>query len=88
MTSERQASTPLRIDARDLLCPEPVRQAELAARQVGPGTLLLIEVTDPAAPLDLEAWCLRRGHTWVEARGQANGSTTLSIRTGSKDSTP
>lgn len=53
------------LDARGLVCPEPVRLAEQRIRMLDPGTELLIQVTDPAAPLDLEAWCLRRGHRWL-----------------------
>ena len=54
------------VDARGLLCPQPVIDAARAARGLAAGTLLEVWATDPAAALDLPAWCRLRGHVLVE----------------------
>jgi len=61
------------VDARGLMCPEPLHLAELAMREIAAGDMLRIVATDPAAPLDLEAWCLRRQHEFMtcEAHGDS-----------------
>lgn len=53
------------LDARGLLCPEPVRLAELRIRGLPAGGALRVRATDPAAALDFEVWCLRRGHRYL-----------------------
>ena len=42
---------PKQLDARGLLCPEPIRLAELAIRQLSAGAILSVQATDPAAPM-------------------------------------
>lgn len=59
---------PVVVDARGLVCPQPVIDAARAARGLPPGTLLEVLATDPAAALDLPAWCRMRGHELVEVR--------------------
>ena len=50
------------VDARGTRCPMPVILAAHAARELPPGTHLLVLATDPAAAADLPAWCRIRGH--------------------------
>ncbi len=73
------------LDARGLLCPEPIRLAELAIRQLSPGAVLSVQATDPAAPIDFEAWCLRRRHEFLACEAVADG-WTIRVRKG--QSTP
>jgi TusA-related sulfurtransferase len=47
------------VDARGLLCPQPLVLARLALRSAAAGTLIEIWATDPLAPLDIEALCAR-----------------------------
>ncbi len=61
------------IDARGLMCPEPIRLAELAIRELDGGGLLRVLATDPAAPIDFEAWCLRRDHTFLACEAEGEG---------------
>lgn len=58
--------TPVRhtLDARGMVCPEPIREAEQAIRRLAPGSRLKVLATDPAAPIDFEAWCFHRGHEY------------------------
>ena len=50
------------LDARGLACPLPIlkTKAELAGMQLG--EILHILATDPLAPLDFRAFCLRTEH--------------------------
>ncbi|WP_238019397.1 sulfurtransferase TusA family protein [Dactylosporangium sp. AC04546] len=44
--------------------------AKLAAGQP-PGTRVEVLADDPAAAVDIPAWCRMRGHTFVSAAGDA-----------------
>ncbi|MBI4362999.1 MAG: sulfurtransferase TusA family protein [Euryarchaeota archaeon] len=56
------------LDVRGLMCPIPVAKSKRAIQQVGPGEVLEILSTDPAAKQDIPAWARRDGHELVEAR--------------------
>ena len=63
------------VDARGLRCPLPVIRLAAAARGLPAGTVLTVLSTDPAAKLDVPAWCRMRGHEHVETREhRADGS--------------
>ena len=47
------------VDARGLLCPQPMVMAKRALRGAESGALIEIWATDPLAPLDIEALCVR-----------------------------
>lgn len=47
------------VDARGLLCPQPLVLARLALRSAAAGAVIEIWATDPLAPLDIEALCER-----------------------------
>jgi tRNA 2-thiouridine synthesizing protein A len=53
------------LDARGLVCPEPVIEAEQALRAQAAGCRLTVLATDPAAPIDFEAWCHHQGHAYL-----------------------
>lgn len=48
------------LDTRGDFCPLPLLKLKRAATTAGP--IIEIWSTDPLAPLDFEAWCLRHGH--------------------------
>lgn len=56
------------VDARGLRCPLPVIRLAAAARDLPAGTELTVLSTDPAARLDVPAWCRMRGHVHVGTR--------------------
>jgi tRNA 2-thiouridine synthesizing protein A len=66
------------VDARGLRCPLPVIRLAEAAKGLPAGTELTVLSTDPAAKLDVPAWCRMRGHEHVatveHAAGPGNGS--------------
>ena len=53
------------LDARGLMCPEPILKAEIAVRALTAGTELLVLATDQASPIDFEVWCLQKGHCYL-----------------------
>lgn len=61
------------LDARGLMCPEPLVLAQRALDRLAPGALLRVHTTDPAAPIDFEVWCLRRGHRLLHCEAEGDG---------------
>jgi tRNA 2-thiouridine synthesizing protein A len=56
------------LDATGLMCPQPMLEARRRLASMAPGALLEIRVDDPLAELDLQVFCERTGHGFVEAR--------------------
>jgi tRNA 2-thiouridine synthesizing protein A len=52
-------------DAGDLACGELLLELRRRMLRLGPGEVLLLRATDPAAPLDVPAWCWSTGHGLV-----------------------
>ena len=52
-------------DAGDLGCGDLVLPLRSRMRAMAPGARLRLRATDPAAPIDLPAWCRLTGHTLV-----------------------
>ena len=55
-------------DAGDLGCGELLIELRRRVLRLRPGELLSVRATDPAAPLDIPAWCFMTGHALVEER--------------------
>jgi TusA-related sulfurtransferase len=55
---------------------------ELARRigEVDPGGTAELLADDPAATLDVAAWCRMRGHALLDTRGLPNGATAYLVR--------
>lgn len=53
------------VEARGVLCPVPIIRLARAASALPPGSLVELLSDDPAAALDVPAWCRLRGHTLV-----------------------
>ncbi|MDT8437719.1 MAG: sulfurtransferase TusA family protein [Wenzhouxiangellaceae bacterium] len=67
------------LDARGLLCPEPVFRASRALAMMPPGATLVVLADDPLAELDLRVFCERSGHVLIDAAAEA-GISTVRIR--------
>lgn len=54
-------------------CPVPVERAAERIEALDVGQVLRVIATDPVAPIDLEAWCMRQVHDYLgsEERGGA-----------------
>jgi tRNA 2-thiouridine synthesizing protein A len=65
------------LDARNLMCPEPILEAQAAIADLAPGTSMVVLATDLAAPIDFEVWCQQKGHRYL---GSSNSEDWLEIR--------
>jgi tRNA 2-thiouridine synthesizing protein A len=71
------------LDLTGLKCPLPALMTARALRRLAPGTLLLVIVSDPLAPLDLKFLCEREGHDFVES-GKGDAVSRILLRRGAK----
>ncbi|MGY5078749.1 sulfurtransferase TusA family protein [Streptomyces nigrescens] len=55
----------LAVDGTGLLCVALLLRLRAAIAEAGPGTVVHVITTDPAAPLDLPAWCHMTGHHYL-----------------------
>ncbi|MEU7281787.1 sulfurtransferase TusA family protein [Streptomyces sp. NPDC045431] len=55
----------LTVDGTGLLCVTLLLRLRKHIQGAEPGTVVHVIATDPAAPLDLPAWCHMTGHTYV-----------------------
>lgn len=58
------------LDARGLLCPEPVMLLHARVRRLPPGAELEVIATDPSTQRDIAAFCEHLGHRLLESREQ------------------
>jgi TusA-related sulfurtransferase len=68
------------VDARGMLCPEPLVLTRLALNAADVGQLIEVWVTDPLAPLDLEALCARTGDHYCGLRELEDGVLAVGMR--------
>ena len=64
MTGDR-LEVALELDCRDLPCPMPVIELARHLGDVEVGQLLAVVAHDPAARVDVRAWCRMREQGWV-----------------------
>lgn len=57
------------IDALGRRCPLPVIMLAKLAATLPPGTRIDVLADDPAAAVDIPAWCRLRGHTFIATTG-------------------
>ncbi|WP_101524108.1 sulfurtransferase TusA family protein [Nocardioides houyundeii] len=55
----------LELDCRDLLCPMPVIELARHLDQVQVGQVVAVVARDPAARVDVPAWCRMRGQEYL-----------------------
>jgi tRNA 2-thiouridine synthesizing protein A len=53
------------VDGGDKACGELLIELRARLRQVPAGTVVHLIATDPAAPIDLAAWCHLTGHAYL-----------------------
>lgn len=58
--------TAIELDCRGMLCPMPVIRLARAARDAPDATVIRVRTDDPAARVDVPAWCRMRGQQLVE----------------------
>ncbi|GGQ39086.1 sulfurtransferase TusA family protein [Couchioplanes azureus] len=60
-------SEPVILDGGDRSCVQLLLELRRLVSEVPAGTVIHLEATDPAAPLDLPAWCHLTGHHYLGA---------------------
>ena len=71
------------VDARGLICPEPVMMLHSAVRDAETGGLIKMLATDPSAERDVEKFCRFLNHELLECVKEENLLTFI-IRKGEK----
>lgn len=61
------------VDGGDRACGELLLVLAARVRNFDPGTVVRLIATDPAAPLDVPAWCHLTGHTWLGRQWASDG---------------
>ncbi|MFI5520621.1 sulfurtransferase TusA family protein [Streptomyces platensis] len=59
------AAADVTVDGTGLLCVALLLRLRAAIAEAEPGTVVQVIATDPAAPLDLPAWCHMTGHHYL-----------------------
>ncbi|MEV0181978.1 sulfurtransferase TusA family protein [Streptomyces sp. NPDC050625] len=65
MTLHPAPAPDLTVDGTGLLCVTLLLKLRAAIDGAPPGTVVHVIATDPAAPLDLPAWCHMTGHDYL-----------------------
>ena len=65
------------LDLGEKGCGQLVMEIMFAMRELAPGQTLLVTAYDPAAPLDIEAWCRMTGNRLVRRLPDASGKQFL-----------
>lgn len=63
--TKNPASGPVIVDGTGMLCVVLLLHLRRHIEHLPPGTLVHVIATDPAASLDLPAWCHMTGHTYL-----------------------
>lgn len=69
------------LNCRGQLCPQPVIELAKAVRTASTGSVIRIETDDPAAAVDIPAWCRMRGHSVVVVE-QSDGALVHDVTVG------
>lgn len=67
------------LDAKGLLCPEPVMMLHKAVRELVSGEVIEVIATDPSTTRDIPKFCMFLGHELLEQK-QENGTYIYCIR--------
>ena len=82
-------TVPVTLDGGDRRCVQLLIELRRLTLQVPAGTVIHLIATDPAAPLDLPAWCHLTGHTYLGPRPVADRPTyTMQVSAGAAITDP
>ncbi|GAB3035194.1 hypothetical protein GCM10011376_19190 [Nocardioides flavus (ex Wang et al. 2016)] len=70
----------LELDCRDVPCPMPVIELARHLGDVELGELLAVVARDPAAVVDVPAWCRMKGQEYVRADTADDGAPRYVVR--------
>ena len=70
----------LELDCRDVPCPMPVIELARHLTDVEVGELLAVVARDPAAAVDVPAWCRMKAQDYVGADAAPDGAPRYVVR--------
>ncbi len=73
--------SPLLVDGGDRACGELLLVLAHRMQSTAPGATVRLVATDPAAVLDLPAWCHLTGHRYLGSGHQADGRAHYDLQT-------
>jgi tRNA 2-thiouridine synthesizing protein A len=68
------------LDCRGMLCPLPVIELAKRLHEVGVGETLAVIAEDPAARVDIPAWCRLRGQEYLGEDAALDGVARYRVR--------
>ncbi|MFC5179017.1 sulfurtransferase TusA family protein [Nocardioides taihuensis] len=80
MTGDSTDGVDLELDGRGLVCPQPVIELARHLADVPVGGVLAIVATDPAARVDVAAWCRMTGQEFLGEDPAADGAPRYRVR--------
>jgi tRNA 2-thiouridine synthesizing protein A len=70
----------MELDCRGQLCPMPVLALARAISEVAVGDVVTVLATDPAAAVDIAAWCRMKDQEYLGANTAEDGTPTYAVR--------
>ena len=68
------------LDCRGVPCPRPIIELAKAVASVEVGATVAVTADDPAARVDVQAWCRMRAQEYVGEETAADGVPTYVVR--------
>ncbi len=68
------------LDERGRRCPRPVIELARRIADVPVGAVVAVVADDPGAAADVPAWCRMRGHDYVGATSDRDGTAAYLVR--------
>lgn len=75
-----ESGIPVELDCRGLPCPRPIIELARAFVDLDPGDTVAVTADDPAAGVDLQAWCRMRGQEYAGVSLADDGVPTYLVR--------
>ena len=72
--------TRIELDCRGVACPRPIIELARAVATVAVGDTVAVTADDPAARVDVEAWCRMRAQEYVGEETAPDGVPTYVVR--------
>ena len=70
----------MELDCRGQLCPMPVLALARAITEIEVGAAIAVLATDPAAAVDIAAWCRMKGQEYLGADVADDGTPRYGVR--------
>lgn len=70
----------LELDCRGMPCPRPIIELAKALGDIEVGATIGVVADDPAAQVDVQAWCRMRGQEYAGSQVAEDGTPTYLVR--------